>query len=119
MTVMRASSVSIRPNVELIQWRVMEVSITGARHLVGCETLGFCGRVSSTIASFDIRTADVRTRSGRKYVLKGQPGFHPAAEYAWTRWCGLNHVEKFVEVTHEYLDSHLENFGLPSGHQHY
>lgn len=107
MKITRASSVEVRPSVELIQWRIMRIS-SGACHLVGCETLGFSGRVSSAITFADLQTADVRTRSGRRYVLSGPPGFHPAADYVWTRWCALNKVRDFVEITYDCLESCLD-----------
>lgn len=103
MTVRRVAVVAERPTVTLIQWRVMQTT-AGTCHLIGCETEGFMGRVSSAIDSVNLRAGRVRTSSGREYELRGPPGFYPAAEYAWSRWCQLNHVADSADVTSSFLE---------------
>jgi hypothetical protein len=76
MTVWSAAPVEERPEVELIRWRIFE-TCAGTRHFVCCETLGFCGRVSSAIKLFDAEELRGVTQSGRVYQLSGQSGFHP------------------------------------------
>jgi hypothetical protein len=68
MTVWSAAPVEERPEVELIRWRIFE-TCAGTRHFVGCETLGFCGRVSSAIMLFDVDTLRGVTTSRRVYQL--------------------------------------------------
>ena len=106
MTVQRAADVAEWPTVELVQWRVMQTA-AGTSHLIGCETVGFKGRVSSAIDSVNPVTGHVRTSSGREYELRGPPGFHPAAEYVWSRWCQLNQVVDSTDFTTAFVENGL------------
>ncbi|MGF6303346.1 MULTISPECIES: hypothetical protein [Paraburkholderia] len=56
--------VDVRPEVELIRWRIMETD-AGTRHFVGCETLHHSGQASSAIEQFDTDKRRGVTRSGR------------------------------------------------------
>ncbi|MGF6859132.1 hypothetical protein [Paraburkholderia sp. CI3] len=98
MTVWNVASIDDRPELELVRWRIMRTNL-GDMHFVGCETLGHNGRVSSTITDFDPAVARGFTRSGRVYLLSGPSGFYPAAQYVWTRWCEVNKVSAFVDIS--------------------
>jgi hypothetical protein len=98
MAVRNAASVAERPQVELIRWRIMRTN-SGDMHFVGCETLGHSGRVSSAIADFDATGCLGVTRSGRVYLLSGPSGFHPAAQYVWARWCEVNKVTAYEDLS--------------------
>lgn len=90
--------------VEIDCWSVKEVTgshiLDPTRHLVGIVD-GF-GRVCSPIQDFDPETMEVTTRSGKIYELCGEPGIASDAEYVFTRWCELNEIGEYVDVTQEY-----------------
>ena len=94
MAVWNVLPVEERPEVELIQWRVFE-TLAGVRHFVGCETLGFCGRVSSAIKQIDADKLRGIPSLGRVYQLSGQSGFHPYADYVWQQWSVNNCMESY------------------------
>lgn len=107
MTVRNVASIAERPEVELIRWRIMRTS-SGDMHFVGCETLGHSGRVSSGIADFDATAGRGVTRSGRVYLLAGPSGFHPAAQYVWTRWCELSNVTEYGDVSSDAMPDRMD-----------
>ncbi|AFQ52177.1 hypothetical protein [Burkholderia cepacia] len=90
------------PDVTLSSWRILEID-AGTRHFVGADALGFTGRVSSAITVFDRGTLRGQTLSGRVYQLVGQDGWSLDAEYVWKRWCALNNVKSYSDVTSQLL----------------
>lgn len=90
------------PDVTLSSWRIFEID-AGTRHFVGADTLDFTGRVSSAITTFDLSTLRGQTRSGRVYQLVGRDGWSLDAEYVWKRWCALNDVKSYSDVTSQLL----------------
>ncbi|MEO8119743.1 MAG: hypothetical protein ABI606_10525, partial [Rhodoferax sp.] len=48
------------------------------------------GRVSSKVMQVDAAQRRVTTRSGRVYLLAGEPGLDSDAQYVWNRWLHLN-----------------------------
>ncbi|WP_196487831.1 hypothetical protein [Burkholderia anthina] len=86
------------PDVTLSSWRIFEID-GGTRHFVGADVLDSTGRVSSAITNFDRATLRGQTRSGRVYQLVGRHGWSLEAEYVWKRWCELNDVKSYSDVT--------------------
>ncbi|SDC62618.1 hypothetical protein SAMN05216345_10355 [Cupriavidus sp. YR651] len=102
MPVWNVDSVDAEPEIELRHWSVYETE-RGERHFVGQAADSATGRVSSAIQKFD-RTSRVGvTRSGRRYVLQGEPGFDPDAMHVWNVWSMVNAVIEAKNVTAEYL----------------
>lgn len=92
------------PEVTLANWRVMRTD-AGELHLVGIRPDRATGRVSSVIVELDVHARVGITRSGRRYVLVGEPGpdENGDADYVWTGWCQVNRVSAFRDVTNELL----------------
>ncbi|BBA43813.1 hypothetical protein BCCH1_63150 [Burkholderia contaminans] len=90
------------PNVTLSSWRIFETD-AGTRHFVGADVLDSTGRVSSAITNFDRATLRGQTRSGRVYQLVGRDGWSLDAEYVWKRWCTVNDVKSYSDVTMQLL----------------
>ena len=104
MPMWRASPVSVEPEVVLVSWSVVEAQ-TGERHFVGYCVRNRQGRVSSAIKSFNLQTRQGVTRSGRIYLLEGEPGRDADADYVWERWAAVNGVTSTRDVTHEFVQS--------------
>lgn len=102
MPIWRLPSSDEAPNVTLSSWRIFEID-AGTRHFVGADTLDFTGRVSSAITTFDLATLRGQTRSGRVYQLVGREGWSLDAEYVWKRWCAVNDVKSYSDVTLQLL----------------
>lgn len=102
MPVWNARPVSLEPEIELLQWRVMTVVPDGTFHFVGRNAATYAGRVSSAIEEFDAKDGRGRTFSGRYYRLVGDSGFAGVAEYVWTIWCSRNNIENSIDVTYLY-----------------
>ncbi|HDR9009712.1 TPA: hypothetical protein QDB08_002682 [Burkholderia vietnamiensis] len=90
------------PRIPLSRWRVFETA-DGTRHFVGVDMFDSSGRVSSAIATFDEVTMQGTTQSGRIYELVGRKGSSLNAEYVWARWCELNQVTSYTDVTERLL----------------
>lgn len=96
--------VELEPEVSLIQWSIRECDRTDGtrtRHLVGYDTHGREGRVSSTVVELDVDARTARTKSGRLYSLKGNPGQNSDAEYVWQQWLYLQKAKNDSDVTHK------------------
>ncbi|AOI60671.1 hypothetical protein [Burkholderia diffusa] len=102
MPIWRLPSADEAPDVTLSSWRIFEID-AGTRHFVGADTLDFSGRVSSAITVFDRVTLRGQTQSGRVYQLVGRDGWSLDAEYVWKRWCALNDVKSYSDVTLQLL----------------
>jgi hypothetical protein len=92
-----------QPRIPLSRWSIFETQ-NGSRHFVGVDMLDSSGRVSSAIVRFDPATMQGTTRSGRIYELVGKNGSSLNAEYVWKRWCELNEVTSYTDVTKRLLD---------------
>ncbi|UXU92108.1 hypothetical protein [Burkholderia sp. S-53] len=90
------------PDVSISNWRIFETD-AGTRHFVGADTLDFTGRVSSAITIFNRVALCGQTRSGRVYQLVGQRGWSSDAKYVWKRWCEVNEVKSYSDVTSKLL----------------
>lgn len=106
-----ATSVEERPCITLSPWRVYE-ALGGEHYFVGHCAETRAGRVSSAIVSYDAQTRTGVTRSGRRYVLSGHPGFDVTAEYLWTLWSFRNGIRMSRDVSDSYLGS-VDGLVLP------
>ncbi|KVK93974.1 hypothetical protein WJ47_00160 [Burkholderia ubonensis] len=102
MPIWRIAPVIDEPEVSLSRWKILETA-DGIRHFVGADSRDRTGRVSSEVVTFDPRSLRGETRSGRIYQLIGEPGRSDNADYVWKRWCELNSVTAFVDVTKQLL----------------
>lgn len=100
MPMWSCGSVESEPSVRLARWKIVEID-AGTRHFVGANALDFTGRVSSAIVEFDVVAKRGTTRSGRVYQLVGAPGQSEDADYVWNRWCIVNSVRSFNDVTRQ------------------
>lgn len=98
MPIWNLPSTSEVPEVTLSQWCILETD-DGNRHFVGTDVLDMTGRVSSAVVAFDRVTLQGKTRSGRVYQLVGKEGWSSDAAYVWKRWCAVNEVKSFTDVT--------------------
>lgn len=104
MPVWNVDSIDVQPEIELRHWSVYETE-RGERHFVGQTADSATGRVSSAIQRFDPDSRTGITRSGRRYVLQGGPGFDPDAMHVWNVWVMVNAVIEARNVTAEYLSA--------------
>ena len=111
MAVWNIAPVAAEPEVYIVRWRVLEISAE-TRHFVGADERDFSGRVSSAIVAFDHETFRGKTLSGRVYQLVGNPGRSDNADYVWERWCEINEVESFSDVTAQFLAGEADDNGM-------
>ncbi|SFT95543.1 hypothetical protein [Paraburkholderia aspalathi] len=102
MALWTIGSLASEPAVFISRWRVLEID-AGTRHFVGADKRNLNGRVSSAIVAFDNKQLRGRTLSGRVYQLLGSPGRSDNADYVWRRWCVVNEVKSFSDVTSQLL----------------
>ena len=104
MPIWRTSSVDETPVLELASWMVVEVTPPGTdRHFVGYNLTEGEGRTSSKIVDYNKETRVGTTRSGRQYKLVGEPGCDGDAVYTFTKWCKINAVESYEDVSEDYI----------------
>jgi hypothetical protein len=48
---------------------------------------------------FDVSRQVAVTQSGHIYQLSGPPGFNADGQYVWDRWCAVNTVASYENVT--------------------
>ena len=101
MPIWHVAAVSEQPEILLCRWSVFETE-RGERHFVGQNMEEGTGRVSSAIASYDAPSKTGSTRSGRRYVLHGGPGFDEDGMHTWEVWKMVNNVTQATNVTAEY-----------------
>lgn len=94
-----ARPVSEVPWVELVDWSAARLA-NGKVKLVGYDTAARDGRVSTTVIHFDAATRTATTRSGRKYLLAGEPG---RSEAGWRLFQAIWGGVDFVDATGEFL----------------
>jgi hypothetical protein len=61
------------------------------------------GRVSSDVSLFDPMTLRGATRSGRVYQLVGPGVSAEDARYVWERWCELNDIASYTDISERLL----------------
>ena len=101
-----APPVNVAPKVELIRWRVYELSSPHwegtSRHFVGWNITENTGRVSSKIEQFDANQRTGITESGRRYVLIGPYGNDSDANWVFNVWCNTCEAYNINDVSEEY-----------------
>jgi hypothetical protein len=90
------------PQIDLLEWRVMEKVPEGTVHFVGLNAATFVGGISTEIVEYDVVTREARSRSGRVYRLRGPAGFDGVSEYMWAAWCSHNHILEYLDLTDQY-----------------
>lgn len=98
MPIWRVAPAGEEPDISLLDWRILETN-SGSRHFVGRDQVDYTGRVSSAVSLFDPISLRGSTRSGRVYQLIGPGGWAEDAQYVWERWCELNDVTSYTDVT--------------------
>jgi len=101
MPIWRVEGVDGEPEIRLCHWIVYETE-RGERHFVGQHVDAGTGRVSSAIQTFDVESRTGVTRSGRRYVLLGEPGYDADAMHVWNMWSLVNAVVTATNVTDDY-----------------
>ncbi|NOV23397.1 hypothetical protein E5S69_07565 [Cupriavidus necator] len=101
MPIWSVATVDEQPDITLRRWRVYETEL-GEHHFVGYCVENESGRVSSAIVSFDAKSRAGITRSGRRYVLYGEPSFDGDALHVWSFWAASNGVTETKDVSGEY-----------------
>jgi hypothetical protein len=102
MPIWTLAAVTAEPEVSLSRWRIFETA-EGTRHFVGADERDHTGRVSTAIVMFDCDSLRGETESGRIYQLIGEAGWSSNADYVWERWCKVNSVVSFTDVTRQLL----------------
>jgi hypothetical protein len=72
------------PAYVLIRWRL--IALQGSLRLVGYNLTNREGRLSSRVVDIDVAAREVRTMSGRTYVLKGPPAWDNDGAWVLDRW---------------------------------
>jgi hypothetical protein len=102
MPVWSVPGVSAEPEMSISDWQILETQ-KGSRHFVGNDVRDHTGRVSTAIQQFDPGTLRGVTSSGRVYQLVGPRGCSEDGRYIWERWCEVNGITSYTEVTTELL----------------
>jgi hypothetical protein len=98
MPIWKIAPIEREPEVLLLQWRILETA-AGTRHFVGRNQRDYSGRVSSDVSEFDHTSLRGITCSGRIYQLVGPDGWSADSQYVWERWCEVNDVTSYTDVT--------------------
>ena len=117
-----SAPVAVEPERYLEAWQIEKVWSEEAGitfHFFGRDCRYYDGRVSSAIKSFDAKTMQGVTRSGRVYQLVGLPGHSADAEYVLRHWLSLYTSAQSYEIgTAEFIALHgidLEKVALLEG----
>lgn len=105
MPIWAVSTVERQPEIELVQWSIMEIHPAGTRHFIGYNTADREGRVSSAIVEFDLDLKRGRTLSGRVYGLIGDSGHNLDAYHVFRCWCKVpgQRADEYRNVTIEVM----------------
>ncbi|WP_454826656.1 hypothetical protein [Paraburkholderia xenovorans] len=103
MPVWRVASVNDEPQLSLVHWKILETG-GGVRHFAGEDARDFTGRVSTPILKFDPALRRGTTQSGRVYQLVGPDGWSDNAQYLWERFCDVNDVTSYSDVTKDMFE---------------
>ena len=98
----KVDSVEAQPRTPLRRWRIFSVlQVNGARsrHLVGYAPDEGAGRVTTSLVTLDMSRREARTRSGRVYVLEGEPGFDDDGQWIWDNWLRVRSIKHVLDVT--------------------
>lgn len=103
-----AAPVSDQPNATLQHWRVYAVA-SGERFLAGQVLETGRARVTTPVATLDVRELRATTQSRRAYRLEGEPDSTGTAEYVWSWWAALNAFCPWRDATAEVWSAHLQD----------
>jgi hypothetical protein len=103
-----AADVPDQPTATLRHWRVY-VMHTGERFLAGQVVETGRARVTTPVATLDVRDLRATTSSGRMYRLEGEPDASGTAEYVWSWWALLNSWSAWRDVTDELWAAHVRD----------
>jgi hypothetical protein len=98
MPIWSVACVDAEPELCISDWQILETQ-NGSRHFVGSDIRDYSGRVSTAIRKFDPSALRGVTSSGRVYQLVGQRGVSSNGRYIWERWCSVNGITSFTDVT--------------------
>ncbi|MFL9987978.1 hypothetical protein [Paraburkholderia sediminicola] len=93
--------------MSLSDWQILETQ-HGSRQFVGCDVRDCTGRVSTAIQEFDPTMLRGVTSSGPVYQLVGQRGYSDDGQYIWQRWCDVNGIISYTDVTTQLLAKSLQ-----------
>jgi hypothetical protein len=102
MPVWSVLGVSAEPEMSISDWQILETQ-KGARHFAGNNVRDYTGRVSTAIQEFDFALLRGVTSSGRVYQLVGPPGCSANGQFIWERWCTVNGITSYTDVTTDVL----------------
>jgi hypothetical protein len=102
MPVWSVPDVSAEPDISISDWQIFETE-HGSRHFVGSNIRDDTGRVSTAIQELDLTLLRGVTSSGRVYQLVGPRGCSGDGQYIWGRWCAVNGVTSYTDVTTDVL----------------
>ncbi|MFM0169147.1 hypothetical protein PQR33_07305 [Paraburkholderia sediminicola] len=102
MPVWSVAGISAEPELSISEWQILETQL-GSIHFVGTNVRDYTGRVSSAIQQFDSTALRGVTSSGRVYQLVGPRGSSADGRYIWERWCIVNGVTSYTDVTTDLL----------------
>lgn len=106
MPIWPTRSITEQGAINLTEWRVLELH-DGDRHLIGYCIENYEGRVSSTVLNLELKTLQATTKSGRLYLLNGDPGHNSDASYVWEQWAYIHSLETWIDVTDSVWTEHL------------
>lgn len=98
MPVWSVAGVSAEPELSISDWQILATQ-HGSRHFVGNDVRDYTGRVSTAIQQFDPATLRGVASSGRVYQLVGPRGCSEDGRYIWKRWCEVNEILSYTDVT--------------------
>ena len=106
MNVWKPKTVQDEPEVVLTNWAIVELTSElwagSTVHFVGYNSLYREGRVTSPLMSYNPIKKSAITRSGRHYVLSGEPGLNPDASYVFETYKRINKVDTVVSITKDF-----------------
>ncbi|MFN4350513.1 MAG: hypothetical protein ACK4F6_06890 [Hylemonella sp.] len=98
----KVDSVEAQPHSPLKRWRIFSVRQANgvrSRHLVGYAPEEGAGRVTTSLVRLDMSRREATTRSGRVYLLEGDPGFDDDGQWLWDNWLRVRSVTHSQDVT--------------------
>lgn len=110
MTIWLTTPVDEQPELSLKRWSVIEFECETGRERV---LVGYCienreGRTSQDVLEMDLVSMVFKTKSGRVYRLIGPPGFDTDADYVFGRWCQINDIHDFDDVSKTVWSAHID-----------
>ena len=99
---------TVYERIIIARWRAWEVQVpmydAPSWHIVGYLVEARKGKVSSALASVLPSTEEVTTKTGKIYLLEGEPGVDSEASQLWAAWQLEHDVVVLREVTTDVLE---------------